>query len=423
MNTPLPLVAVADIHGHLTQLNALVAWLDTNLGPHVLIPLGDYCDNGPDVPGLLERLIDLRLERGDRMRPILGNHDLACLRALEDDFWFNRWGTRYWNPGGATPEFYGAQDARSFRARFPSHHRNFLASLPWVLELDGHVFVHAGLHPGSIKPQIDSLTRRELPSVRELLPPPIRDKSLATVCDPNWDRFVVSAHHGTLPNPWFLGPNRICLRAEIEHTGRLHAAILPAGRFLTVDPQGHVNESAAPINLAGAWRIGSPEVLGQRRLFPLSMHNQSGPKFTTLGAALHSGQAAVRDQGGVRDLRIENRGPLPILCLEGELLKGGRQDRVLDRPAWIGPGEDLALAVSCVEQGRWHGQATDFRAASVMVDPALRSARLSAESESARQQTTWERVAERRRASGLTDPAGSLVEDRCLRPRRLSAKA
>ena len=262
MNTPLPLVAVADLHGHLAQFNALVAWLDTHLGPHVLIPLGDYCDNGPDVPGLIERIIVLRLERGDRMRPILGNHDLACLRSLEDDFWFDRWRARYWNPGGGTPEFDGARNAQDFRAKVPAHHRAFLASLPWVLDLGGHVFVHAGLQKGPINPQVESLTRHELPTEREHLPPPIRDKSLATVCDPQWDRVVVSSHHGTLPSSAFQDPNHICLRAEIEQTGQLHAVILPVGRFLTVDTQGHVREAAAPIKLAGGWRIGPPEELG-----------------------------------------------------------------------------------------------------------------------------------------------------------------
>ena len=91
-------VAVADLHGHPAALDALIAWCDAHLGPEYrLATLGDYCDNGPDVPGLLDRLVRLSDERGDRFVPILGNHDLACLRAMADEGWYEQWSRLYWN--------------------------------------------------------------------------------------------------------------------------------------------------------------------------------------------------------------------------------------------------------------------------------------------------------------------------------------
>ena len=63
---PRPTVAVADLHGHLQHFKRLLDRLDAELGDYDLVTLGDYVDNGPDVPGLLDFLIALKAERGDR---------------------------------------------------------------------------------------------------------------------------------------------------------------------------------------------------------------------------------------------------------------------------------------------------------------------------------------------------------------------
>ena len=69
-------------------------------------------DNGPRIRALLDRLIALKAERPDRFFPILGNHNLALLRALGwtgdelDGDWYDRWKERYSNPGFGTPQAY-----------------------------------------------------------------------------------------------------------------------------------------------------------------------------------------------------------------------------------------------------------------------------------------------------------------------------
>lgn len=245
-------VAVADLHGHRGHLEALLAHLDRQFGTYRLVLLGDYVDNGPDIAGLLDLLIDLRAARGDRFIAILGNHDLACLRVLgwpgrtPDPVWYQAWHHYWgWRGGrGSTPAAYAAGSAAELAAKMPAAHVELLRSLPWYHDTGRYFFVHSGLEKGPIGPQRANLDRKELPVGHTHLPAPIRDKSLATVSDAAWDRVVISAHTrnpaervGRHPHaPHFVTENRICLSGEIDSTGILYAAVLPGREILEVGP-------------------------------------------------------------------------------------------------------------------------------------------------------------------------------------------
>lgn len=60
----------------------------------------------------------------------------------------------------------------------------------------------------------------------------------------------------------------------------------------------------------------------------------------------------------VGELVVSNRGPEPVLLLEGEMLEGGWQNRTLAHSVLLAPGERSVVEVCCVEQGRWGGAAT-----------------------------------------------------------------
>jgi hypothetical protein len=242
-------VAVADLHGHRAHLDALLTHLDRTLGDsYRLCTLGDYVDNGPDVPGLLDRLIALKRERGDRFTPIVGNHDLALLRTLgwptgtADPQWWAQWSDHYWNRGLGTPEAYGARSLHEFEKRFPEAHLEFLRALPWHHDTGRYLFVHAGAARGDLASQRAALESRVLPKEHLFLPPTIRDKALSRVEDPSWDREVVSAHTKALGAPHFVGANRICLSGEVDATGILRAVVLPSRRALAVGRDLRVTE-------------------------------------------------------------------------------------------------------------------------------------------------------------------------------------
>jgi ADP-ribosylglycohydrolase/fructose-1,6-bisphosphatase/inositol monophosphatase family enzyme len=69
---------------------------------------------------------------------------------------------------------------------------------------------------------------------------------------------------------------------------------------------------------------------------------------------LEDGTVVIRETHSVRELVLDNHGSSPVLCLLGDMVKGGAQDRVVAADVVIAPGvSDLPLAVFCVEQARW----------------------------------------------------------------------
>lgn len=246
--TDLPWVAVSDLHGHARAFAALLAFLDAELGEHYrLCTLGDYVDQGPEIPALLDLLIETKARLGDRFVPVLGNHDLALLRSLgwpgdaPDARWYRHWSSRYWNLGGSTAAAYGARSASELKRRMPAEHKELLESMPWCHDTGTFLFVHAGMAAGPLAPQVAKLRARTLPQPHLALPPPLRDKRLTKVADQTWDRVVVSAHNGGLPAAGFVAPKRVVLCADTERTGRARAMLLPQRRLFTVDVAGRVD--------------------------------------------------------------------------------------------------------------------------------------------------------------------------------------
>jgi hypothetical protein len=81
-----------------------------------------------------------------------------------------------------------------------------------------------------------------------------------------------------------------------------------------------------------------------------------------------------RAQASVPELIAENRGKAYLLLMAGEILIGGKQNRVLREdlllPPWSGP---RTIAVYCVEQGRWNEGRPDFESRASVVQPSVRS--------------------------------------------------
>jgi hypothetical protein len=89
-------------------------------------------------------------------------------------------------------------------------------------------------------------------------------------------------------------------------------------------------------------------------IFPL-WAAYAGPRRYSLDLA--KVELSEREDGPVvGSLLAANRGDKPVLMLEGQLLEGGWQNRMLTRSVIVPAGESVDLDVVCVEQGRWRGQ-------------------------------------------------------------------
>jgi serine/threonine protein phosphatase 1 len=183
-----PLVAVGDLHGQREWLAALVDRLRAlpEWPAARLVFLGDLVDRGPDVPGTVQLVLDLLAEKPGSVC-VMGNHDLALVRAAgldgePSEWWRKRYGDNYDHVPtftgylGKEPQYLSADDWANdlalLREAMPPAHREFLASLPWVAEAAGHVFIHNGLSPDLDEPaetQLELLRRKRWAVRRELL--------------------------------------------------------------------------------------------------------------------------------------------------------------------------------------------------------------------------------------------------------------
>ncbi len=77
----------------------------------------------------------------------------------------------------------------------------------------------------------------------------------------------------------------------------------------------------------------------------------------TLQEALAKGSVKVDETGSVNELTVENLGSEEVFVQAGDIVKGGRQDRVLSVDLLLPPGSGrVSIAAFCVEHGRWSGR-------------------------------------------------------------------
>lgn len=129
-------------------------------------------------------------------------------------------------------------------------------------------------------------------------------------------------------------------------------------------------------SLRPEWKLGAPVTSGNLTVFPVIASAWSGAnEFITLDEGLKSGKVTItelgvgRRPGGrgpregaeVNTLSLTNRTGRTLILLAGEMLIGGKQDRIVDRDQLVPPDDlPIALGVFCVEHGRWQGASTSF---------------------------------------------------------------
>jgi hypothetical protein len=152
---------------------------------------------------------------------------------------------------------------------------------------------------------------------------------------------------------------------------------------------------STPPRSEGEWRLLDPVVYENISVFPVvASYGQDTSAFLTLEAGLASGDVVVRERGSeemvrgrdgrpvyipqtttgasLNQLVLVNRSKRPLLLLAGELVSGGKQDRIIGKDRIVPAGAPpLPLDVFCVEHGRWTGS-SQFAAALTIVHPSVR---------------------------------------------------
>jgi len=177
----------------------------------------------------------------------------------------------------------------------------------------------------------------------------------------------------------------------------------------------------------GNWRLLDPVAYENITIFPVvSSSGQDTSPFLTLDEGLSSGEVIVSEQGAaglartrdgrpvyvpqynsgarVNQLVLINRGKRPLLLLAGELVSGGKQDRIIGKDRIVPVGSDpLPLDVFCVEHGRWTGASSQFGQSKTIVHPSVREQAAVAQN----QNEVWDAVRSGTSAKLAPSHAGS----------------
>jgi Calcineurin-like phosphoesterase len=129
---PARTIAIGDIHGCSAALRALIDAIQPTT-EDTLVLVGDYVDRGPDSRGVLDLVLEL--EKRCCVVPLLGNHELMLLDAIE-----NPHVIFYWLEcgGNATLASYDGQ-----LINIPPEHLAFVRRCKRYYETTTHFFVHA----------------------------------------------------------------------------------------------------------------------------------------------------------------------------------------------------------------------------------------------------------------------------------------
>ena len=186
---------------------------------------------------------------------------------------------------------------------------------------------------------------------------------------------------------------------------------------------------------ATEYRVLAPITHGSLTIFPVvSDRRHDASMFITLDEGLRSGAVVVSEAGQVQGLIRRGPAPIrrdgaqvnrlvlvnnsdkPLLLLAGEIVTGGKQDRVVGKDRIVAPNSDpVDLSVFCVEPGRWTGTTAQFGGiasgsagkgfVTQMAQPSVRAGAMANKN----QQKVWDEVGESTRVMAQAAPAAPVA--------------
>lgn len=196
---------IADLHGKFAALQAILNRILPLREQDRLIFLGDYIDRGDQSPEIIDKLIELKNNFGNRVIFLMGNHEwmlLSLLGELDiyvdianvDGVWLHNGGRetiqsyeRYLTNKNINPRIRGR-----YIPNIPPSHIEFLSKLKLYYEDSDYIFVHAGCDPNM---NLDEQSANLL----------LWDRSLFNFCKEsfekergfslNWEKTVVCGHN------------------------------------------------------------------------------------------------------------------------------------------------------------------------------------------------------------------------------------
>src|SRR5258708_5805757 len=183
---------------------------------------------------------------------------------------------------------------------------------------------------------------------------------------------------------------------------------LPAALMVASAGTGSAGE---PALIVTDYKLLDPITHGDLTVFPVvSAKAHDTSQFLTLDEGIRSGEVVVTEMGNlhgtmrrrpvqhpisggsaqVNTLVLVNNSQRPLILLAGEIVTGGKQDRVVGKDRIVPAESDpVDLGVFCVEPHRWVENSAKFDThASVMAQPSVRKKAMAEKS----QEQVWAEV-------------------------------
>jgi hypothetical protein len=132
---------------------------------------------------------------------------------------------------------------------------------------------------------------------------------------------------------------------------------------LAEDPK----DGIAAAELSDRYRVADGISEGRLTLYPIIDKNVKPlPEgdFDLLGAAMEAGTLTITEvdsSGTVANLSVVNTGAKPVLLMAGDVITGGKQDRIVTEDLVLDTTKQpVIIAVNCVESGRWNATSQHF---------------------------------------------------------------
>jgi ARG and Rhodanese-Phosphatase-superfamily-associated Protein domain len=192
---------------------------------------------------------------------------------------------------------------------------------------------------------------------------------------------------------------------------------------------------AGEVGPASTYKVLPPIRHENLTIFPIATANSHDTReFLTLDEGILSGEVVISESGSaaplvrprdprlphvqhygggaqVNQLVLINNSKRPLILLAGEIVTGGKQDRVIGKDRIVPAESDpIDLGVFCVEPGRWTGASDKFGSLGAsMAQPAVRSKAMAEKnqalvwSEVQKAQASFAAAAPPEAAGGITD--------------------
>ena len=210
-------IVVGDIHGCFDELKDLLKKIKLKRTDRV-VSVGDLVSKGPKTPQVLDLFMTDK-----RFSTVIGNHDLIL--------------RRNWN--GENVELkQGHKEINKKLKRNKDKYLRFLNGLPFIIDLDTHLVVHAGLRPNV---ELHSQTTGDLTRIRVLGPDRESEEGTPWYHVYNGEKTVLFGHWPAAEPR--RGPKAIGLDTGCVYGHSLTAYIIETDQFVSVRARRAYNGS------------------------------------------------------------------------------------------------------------------------------------------------------------------------------------